>query len=90
MNRGKGDPCSGSHKHAIVKYHCEKKGTHLSKRVEESQDVVDSTSTSDNPKDVECPKGQTITVHHPVIFNSVLCSDNPLEQGKAYEAVNRE
>ena len=29
------DPCPGSHKHAIIKYHCEKKGVKRTKMVDE-------------------------------------------------------
>ena len=74
------DPCKGSHKHAIIKYHCEEiKGNRVEGWVSEHDET-----------DVSCPTGQTISVHHPVVFKSEDCPDNPLEQGKAYEAVNKE
>ena len=73
------DPCNKSHKHAIIKYRCETKGTHLSEQVGEDEET-----------NVVCPIGKTISVHHPVVFKSDECPDNPLEQGKAYEAVNEE
>ena len=83
MNRGK-DPCGGSHKHATIVWHCEKTGSHRTKKVNEYDDIVDSKGG-----DVTCPAGKMIHVHHPVVFDSSVCK-NPLDQGRAWEAVNGE
>jgi len=80
MNRNHRDPCSGSHKHTEIKYRCTRPGTRLSKTVGQYEDV----------EGVECREGQTISVHHPITYKSVNCPDNPLEQGKAYDIVNKE
>ena len=81
---GGGDPCNRSHKHAEIVYHCEKTGNRVTKQVNEYHDIQDSTGG-----DVKCPAGKLIHVHHPVVFESVHC-ENPLDQGRAWEAVNQE
>ena len=73
------DPCKDMNKHAIIKYHCEEIKGHQVEEVSEHEET-----------DVSCPVGETISIHHPVIFESPDCNENPLEQGKAYEAVNKE
>ena len=84
MIGGGKEPCSGSHKHAEIVYHCEKTGSHMTKQVNEYHDIQDSTGG-----DVKCPAGKLIHVHHPVVFESAHC-ENPLDQGRAWEAVNQE
>ena len=74
-----GDFCTSYHKFVKIEYKCESLATRHNKRVSEYENVK-----------AECPLGEVISVQHPVIFKSYRCNENPLEQGKAYEALNQE
>ena len=71
--------CDGCHKFAEITYKCVRTGTQHNKRVSEYANVK-----------AQCPVGEVISVQNPVIFKSYFCDINPLEQGAAYEALNKE